>query len=183
MKYNSLLQTSVYAANFNHYTNWVRYGVWVWNLINVLSSHCFPVQSKMSLKCPFIENQWYPASWVLDCYMHGNVPSVKVLKPWYLNQKMPGVLIQGEGIQMFSLSLTGCSSISVWFTFYVIERKCFILLIQMVWCMFLILGNKCQWQLNENTKIFINENAFENVWKMAALLSCLLYINAQIVVL
>ena len=34
------------------------------------------------------------------------------------------------------------------------------------------LGNKLQWNLNRNSCIFIQENAFENVvWKMAAILS------------
>ena len=34
------------------------------------------------------------------------------------------------------------------------------------------LGNKFQWNLNKNSNIFIQENAFENVvWKMAAILS------------
>ena len=33
------------------------------------------------------------------------------------------------------------------------------------------LGNKLQWNLNRNLNIFIEENAFENVWKMAAILS------------
>ena len=31
--------------------------------------------------------------------------------------------------------------------------------------------NKLQWNLNRNSHIFIQENAFENVWKMAAILS------------
>ena len=35
-----------------------------------------------------------------------------------------------------------------------------------------ILGNKFQWNLNRNSYIFIQENAFENVvWEMAAILS------------
>ena len=34
------------------------------------------------------------------------------------------------------------------------------------------LGNKLPWNLNENSNIFIQENAFENVvWKMSAILS------------
>ena len=34
------------------------------------------------------------------------------------------------------------------------------------------LGNKLQWNLNQNSCVFIHENAFENVvWKMAAILS------------
>ena len=34
------------------------------------------------------------------------------------------------------------------------------------------IGNKFQWNLNQNSNIFIQENAFENVtWKMAAILS------------
>ena len=38
------------------------------------------------------------------------------------------------------------------------------------------LGNKFQWNLNQNSCIFIQENPFENVvWKMAAILSLLIY--------
>ena len=33
------------------------------------------------------------------------------------------------------------------------------------------LGNKLQWNLKRNSNIFIQENAFENIWKMAAILS------------
>ena len=33
------------------------------------------------------------------------------------------------------------------------------------------LGNKFQWNLNRNLYTFIQENVFENVWKMAAILS------------
>ena len=36
----------------------------------------------------------------------------------------------------------------------------------------LLIRNKLQWNLNQNSSIFIQENAFENVvWKMAAILS------------
>ena len=42
------------------------------------------------------------------------------------------------------------------------------------------LGNKLQWNLNRNSYIFIQENAFENVvWKMAAILSWLQCINVH----
>ena len=35
-----------------------------------------------------------------------------------------------------------------------------------------ILGNKLQWNFNQNVDIFIQENAFENVvWEMLAILS------------
>ena len=34
------------------------------------------------------------------------------------------------------------------------------------------MGNKCQWNFNQNTAIVIQKNVFENVvWKMAAILS------------
>ena len=41
-----------------------------------------------------------------------------------------------------------------------------------------ILGNRIQWNLNRNSYIFIQENAFENVvWKMVAILSRLRCVN------
>ena len=41
------------------------------------------------------------------------------------------------------------------------------------------IGNKLQWNLKQNSYIFIQENAFENVvWKMAAILSRPQYVNS-----
>ena len=42
------------------------------------------------------------------------------------------------------------------------------------------IGNKLQWNLNQNLYIFIQENAFENViWKMAPILSQLKYVKKE----
>ena len=41
------------------------------------------------------------------------------------------------------------------------------------------LGNKIQWNLIQNLYIFIQENAFENVWKTVAILSQLHYIKSE----
>ena len=44
------------------------------------------------------------------------------------------------------------------------------------------LRNKRQWHSNRNSNIFIQENAFKNVWKMAAILSWLVLSHWHLVV-
>ena len=42
------------------------------------------------------------------------------------------------------------------------------------------IGNKLQWNINQNSNIFIQENAFENdVWKMAAIFAWPQCVNTQ----
>ena len=118
--------------------------------------------------CSAIDRKWVleKCEWVLRYYMSINIIYI-----------IPIIVLDNKQISLTHLPLVPHICVGklshYWFRQWLVACSATSHYLNQYWLfVYWTLGNKFQWILNRNTKVFIHENAFKNVvCKMAAILS------------